>query len=83
MNHAREKVDPAWSRGLFAMIGEPWRDMRSILSPAFTSSKMRYMFNLINDSAEHFAEFYLKQNKDIISLELKDAYTKATTDSQR
>ncbi|XP_017769444.1 PREDICTED: cytochrome P450 9e2-like [Nicrophorus vespilloides] len=49
-------------------------------SSAFTSSKMRYMFNLINDSAEHFAEFYLKQNKDIISLEMKDAYTKATTD---
>ncbi|XP_017769500.1 PREDICTED: cytochrome P450 9e2-like [Nicrophorus vespilloides] len=80
MNHAREEVDPVWSRGLFAMIGEPWRDMRSILSPAFTSSKMRNMFNLINDSAEHFAEFYLKQNKDIISLEMKDAFTKATTD---
>ncbi|XP_017769503.1 PREDICTED: cytochrome P450 9e2 [Nicrophorus vespilloides] len=80
MNNAKEEVDPLWSRNIFAMIGEPWRVMRSALSPAFTSSKMRYMFNLINDSAEHFAEFYLKQNKDIISLEMKDAYTRATND---
>ncbi|XP_017769441.1 PREDICTED: cytochrome P450 9e2-like [Nicrophorus vespilloides] len=80
MAYARADVDSLWSKNIFAMRGESWRDMRATLSPAFTGSKMRFMFNLINDCAEKFAEYYLKQDNDIISLEMKDAYSRTTND---
>ncbi|KAJ8916081.1 hypothetical protein NQ315_004447, partial [Exocentrus adspersus] len=38
-----EDADPLWGKNLFALTGERWRDMRTILSPSFTSSKMRSM----------------------------------------
>ncbi|XP_012529710.1 cytochrome P450 9e2 isoform X2 [Monomorium pharaonis] len=36
-----ESQDKYFGRNLFALRGERWRDVRSILSPAFTSSKMK------------------------------------------
>ncbi|KAH9645247.1 hypothetical protein HF086_012125, partial [Spodoptera exigua] len=35
--------DSYFSRNLFSLRGQEWKDMRSTLSPAFTSSKMRLM----------------------------------------
>ena len=42
-----ENHDPLFGRALFAMRDTRWRNMRTILSPAFTGSKMRLMFGLI------------------------------------
>lgn len=39
------------------MKGEKWRDMRSTLSPIFTSSKMKQMFELIVDYANEVIPF--------------------------
>jgi cytochrome P450 family 9 len=44
-------------------LGERWRDMRATLSPAFTSSKMRNMFQFIEEIGRHMAEFYLNEMK--------------------
>ncbi|XP_045497418.1 cytochrome P450 9e2-like [Colias croceus] len=38
-----EKVEPLFARNLFTLKGEEWKDMRSTLSPAFTSSKIKVM----------------------------------------
>nr|QZP43566.1 cytochrome P450 monooxygenase CYP9A198 [Ephestia elutella] len=38
-----EQADPFFGRNLFSLKGQEWKDMRSTLSPAFTSSKMRLM----------------------------------------
>ncbi|VVC90086.1 unnamed protein product [Leptidea sinapis] len=38
-----EKVEPLFARNLFSLKGDEWKDMRSTLSPAFTSSKIRLM----------------------------------------
>lgn len=50
MNHGiaiDEKADTFFGKNLFILRDQKWRDMRSTLSPAFTGSKMRHMFNLI------------------------------------
>lgn len=44
-----EESDPLFSNALFAIKGTRWRNMRAILSPAFTGSKMRGMFQFITD----------------------------------
>ncbi|EFA09242.1 cytochrome P450 9Z4 [Tribolium castaneum] len=75
-----EDVDPLWSKNLFSLTNQKWRDMRSTLSPAFTSSKMKYMFVLISESAEQFIGHFLKQKEDVITIEMKDTFTRFTND---
>ena len=48
---------------LFAMRDQKWKDMRSTLSPAFTGSKMRLMFELIRDVSSQTMN-YLKQHEN-------------------
>lgn len=43
-----EEMDPLMANSLVMMKGQKWRDMRATLSPAFTGSKMRQMFVLVN-----------------------------------
>uniref|UniRef100_A0A182KH02 Cytochrome P450 n=1 Tax=Anopheles christyi TaxID=43041 RepID=A0A182KH02_9DIPT len=47
-----EDHDPLFGRALFAMRDSRWRNMRTVLSPAFTGSKMRLMFGLITSYCE-------------------------------
>ncbi|CAH0564135.1 unnamed protein product [Brassicogethes aeneus] len=73
-------VDLLWSKNLFALEGKKWRDMRTTLSPAFTSSKMKLMFTLIQDASKTFVDYFEKQNQDVVEVELKDAFTRFTND---
>ncbi|XP_017770184.1 PREDICTED: cytochrome P450 9e2-like [Nicrophorus vespilloides] len=76
-----DNSDPLWNKNLFALKGEKWRDMRATLSPAFTSSKMRAMFTLINDCAKKFIDFHLEASKDgEITVEMKDIFTRYAND---
>lgn len=54
--------------------------MRTTLSPAFTNIKMKQMFNLINDCASRFTNFFYKKSHNTINVELKDIFTRYTTD---
>lgn len=45
-------ADPLMGRVLFSAKDQKWRDMRSILSPLFTGSKMRMMTSLMAESIE-------------------------------
>lgn len=75
-----EDVDPLWSKNLFALNNQKWRDMRTTLSPAFTSSKMKFMFSLISESGEQFVKYFLKQNQDVVTVEMKETFTRFTND---
>ncbi|KAJ3645265.1 hypothetical protein Zmor_022934 [Zophobas morio] len=75
-----EDSDPLWSNNLFALNGKRWREMRATLSPAFTSSKMKYMFSLISQSGEQFVNYFLKKNEDVITVEMKDVFTRFAND---
>lgn len=50
--------------------------MRATLSGTFTSSKMKHMFDTINDAAENFVNFFLSKNLDLVEVETKDTFTR-------
>ncbi|XP_017770242.1 PREDICTED: cytochrome P450 9e2-like [Nicrophorus vespilloides] len=72
--------DVLWSNNLFALKGTKWSQMRNILTPAFTSMKMRYMFELMDEVSTQFVTFYEKKISNQQTIELKDAYTRYTND---
>nr|AGF69215.1 cytochrome P450 CYP9Z20v3 [Dendroctonus valens] len=74
------ELDPLFARNLFTLKGLRWRQMGSTLSGSFTSSKMKNMFSLMDEAAEHFTNFFLNQNKETIEIEMKDTYSRFTND---
>lgn len=76
------KIDEMLGNAVFMMPGKKWREMRATLSPAFTGSKMRLMFELMRDCAKntskHFCE--LTQDGDVMSVEMLDIFSRYATD---
>ncbi|KAJ6633420.1 putative cytochrome P450 9f2 [Pseudolycoriella hygida] len=75
--------EPLIARNLASLTGQQWRDMRSTLSPAFTGSKMRQMFELVVESAENLVSELMKKAKSSTEpyvVEVKDIFTLYTND---
>lgn len=54
--------------------------MRSTLSPAFTSSKMKILFKLMAEYSQNFVEYFLNKNEDLIEIEMKDISSRFCND---
>lgn len=50
-----ERTEPIFGKCLFMLNGDRWRDMRTTLTPAFTSSKLRRMLPLVAECCEQYA----------------------------
>ncbi|KAK9885367.1 hypothetical protein WA026_010863 [Henosepilachna vigintioctopunctata] len=72
--------DDIWSKNLAALTDQPWKNMRSILSPSFTSSKMKSMFFLMCHNANNFVQHFIEKQEKIIEIEMKDSSTRYTID---
>lgn len=75
--------DPVGGRMLAFMHDEPWRHMRTMLSPAFTGNKMRYYFHLITECAERTMEYVdeqFKGSKKRFRFETYEFFTRVTND---
>ncbi|CAB3248301.1 unnamed protein product [Arctia plantaginis] len=59
-----EKMDPLFGRNLLSLKGQEWKDMRSTLSPAFTSSKMRLMVPFMVEVSDLMTQSLKAQIKD-------------------
>lgn len=67
------EMDSLLARSLFFSQDQKWKDMRTILTPAFTGNKMRMMFELIRKSTTDFREILTKEtNAGGKMYELKD-----------
>ncbi|XP_011633775.1 cytochrome P450 9e2-like [Pogonomyrmex barbatus] len=75
-----EVNDPLFGKNLFSLRGDKWRDVRTLLSPAFTSSKMKTMFKLMSECAVSFTDFLSKLPPDKSVMELKNSFTRYTND---
>lgn len=84
MNHsaATSQGDRIFHRSLFGLCDKEWKDMRSTLSPIFTSSKMKMMFGLLTDHARDFVSFFEEKAKkeDDIVIDAKDTFSRFTAD---
>nr|XP_014086784.1 probable cytochrome P450 9f2 [Bactrocera oleae] len=73
-----------FSNSLIQLNDDKWKDMRSTLSPAFTGSRLRQMFELINqvaeDSAKYLQQLQSEGDGEGVELELKDYATRFATD---
>lgn len=74
------EMDSLVARSLFFSKNQQWKDMRTILSPAFTGNKMRMMFELIRTSTNDFRTILMNQMKDADGngkvYELKDLFSR-------
>ncbi|XP_012540006.1 cytochrome P450 9e2-like [Monomorium pharaonis] len=68
------------AKNLSSLRGEKWRNVRTILSPSFTSSKMKMMFTLMSECAEDFTKFLSTLPEDKCEIDTKDAFSKYTND---
>ncbi|EFN63656.1 Cytochrome P450 9e2, partial [Camponotus floridanus] len=75
-----EIQDPLLSKNITALRGERWREVRSILSPAFTSSKMKNMFKLMSNCAIDFANYLMQLPTEKKTMEMKEVFTRYTND---
>lgn len=79
------QMDSLMGNTVFLMRGEKWRKMRSTLSPAFTGSKMRHMFELVRDCVVDAQSFLLETIFTSIGcqseVEITDFYSRVTNDT--
>ncbi len=58
-------MDRIFAKSLFGMHGQKWKDMRTTLSPMFTSSKLKSIFGLLSHHAQDFVQhFELRAGSD-------------------
>lgn len=76
-----ETIEPVFGRSLFFMKDHKWKLMRSTLSPVFTGSKMKLMFNVMNELNVKFVNYlYEYYEKKPFECEMKDLFTRYATD---
>lgn len=76
-------LDKYFGRTVLMMRDQQWRDMRSFLSPIFTSSKMKYMYSLLTDSMDEFVDYHAeraKANGNKTEIDTHDAFARVTAD---
>ncbi|KAJ8728451.1 hypothetical protein PYW08_016836 [Mythimna loreyi] len=84
LDHRTFDTVSLFSRTLFLLKGQEWKDMRSTLSPAFTSSKIRLMVPFMVEVGDQMI-VSLKQKiensaDDYIDIECKDLTTRYAND---
>ncbi|XP_066590886.1 cytochrome P450 9e2-like [Prorops nasuta] len=75
-----EVTDPLIGKNLFALRGQAWRQMRRLLSPAFSSAKMKTMYELVYRCAENFVDYLADEAEAEEATNMKDAFARYAND---
>jgi cytochrome P450 family 6 len=74
-----EKIDPL-SGNLFMLTGSKWRELRTKLSPTFTSGKMKMMFETLTDCGMELREHVRETTEQADMLEIREVLARFSTD---
>ncbi|TRY80861.1 hypothetical protein TCAL_07803 [Tigriopus californicus] len=77
----KEKLNKIMGRMLTSLKGDQWKTMRSIVSPVFTSGKLKSMTVLVNKVGDDFVEHMAKYSKSGEAFNAKDTFTNFTLDA--
>ncbi|XP_058831123.1 probable cytochrome P450 9f2 [Topomyia yanbarensis] len=79
---ANDNPNVLFSKTLVGMRDQKWRDMRAILSPAFTGSKMRTMFQLVTEYSERMIRVLKGEaaGTGYVEYEMKDLFSRISND---
>lgn len=72
-------LDPLLSRNPFVLHGDAWKHTRNLITPAFSSGKMKLMFPLMEEVTNNLNNYVSKNIQS--SLEAKDMCARFTTDN--
>lgn len=75
--------DKYLGRSVLMLRDQKWRDMRSTLSPLYTSSKMKYMYGLLTECVDDFIKFHVdkaSENSNEVEIETHDVFARITAD---
>lgn len=75
-----DEGEPIFKKNLISLKGQKWKEMRSNLSPAFTSSKMKYFFTQISKNAQQFTNYFVNKDEVLVSVDLRDTFRRFTND---
>ena len=76
-----EATDPLFGQNLNFLNGDRWRQVRNTLSPAFTASKMRTMYVLMEQCAQKFTDGLLEMYEGREEgVDMKDVVSRYTND---
>lgn len=73
-------VEPFFSKNLLLLRDDRWKEVRAILSPAFSSSKLKAMFKLMSDCAVNVEQSLSALPEENRVIEMKDTFTRYTND---
>ncbi|XP_072748639.1 cytochrome P450 9e2-like [Anoplolepis gracilipes] len=75
-----ENLDPLFGKNIFNLRGDRWREMRNTLSPSFTASKMKIMFDLVSKCSREFVDYLVDHPEICDEIETKQVFRRYTTD---
>lgn len=79
-NFINEQIDSFFSSNLLLLRNDRWRNVRSLFTSAFSSNKMRSMFQLMSKTAVNMEKYLstLPANENVV--EMKDIFSRYAND---
>jgi len=74
-----ESLEP-FNKNIFFLHGDRWREMRNTLSPSFTASKMKFMFDLISKCSQDFVNYFVDHPEICHAIETEEVFRRYATD---
>lgn len=79
--NSNNEEDKVMNEALSQKNGEEWRILRSVMTPAFTTGKMRSMFSLIYEKADTLVSYLLRESEKHAFLDMKEKFGRFTMDT--
>lgn len=76
------ETDPVFGSTMPFLKGDEWRSLRAAMSPAFTGSRIKQMFELIDECADDVVKHFTSKsdNGEMINVEMRDIALRYLTD---